>query len=302
MRFGALILPEHPWSEAAHVWKRAEELGLDHAWTYDHISWRSLRDSTWFGAVPTLTAAATATDRLRLGTLVASPNFRHPVPFAQDLLTLDDVSDGRLTVGLGAGGFGHDATVLGEEPWSRRERMDRFVEFVGLLDRLLAEPDRRRGEEPVRTSATGRYYSADEAAMQPGCVQRPRTPFAIAAVAPRGMKVVATHGDIWVSNGDRASEGPLAAPEGAMVVHQQSKLLADSCEAAGRDPASIDRLVLVGLRLESGLGSVEELRDTVGRYEEVGVTDFVVHWPRPEPPFTGDTAHFEAVISAVTNA
>lgn len=302
MRFGVLILPEFPWAEASDVWRRAEQLGFDHAWTYDHIAWRSLRDAAWFGAIPTLTAAAMATDRMRLGTLVASPNFRHPVPFARDLIAVDDVSGGRLTVGLGSGGFGHDATVLGQEPWSLRERTDRFVEFVGLLDRLLADPSRKRGTEPVRTSYAGTYYSADEAPMQPGCVQQPRVPFALAATGPRGMGLVADHGDIWVTNGDRARDDLMAAPEGAELVRQQTTRLAEACEASGRDLASIDRLVLTGLRLDSGLGSVEQLRDTVGRYEEVGITDFVVHWRRPEPPFAADPTTFDEVISQVTQA
>ena len=104
----------------AALWRRAEALGFDHAWTYDHLAWRSLRDSPWFGAVPTLTAAAMATERIRLGTLVASPNFRHPVPFATELVTLDDISGGRLTLGIGAGGDGWDATMLGQVAWSPR--------------------------------------------------------------------------------------------------------------------------------------------------------------------------------------
>src|ERR687892_2840902 len=113
MRVGALILPEHRWVEAAPRWRRAEDLGLDHVWPYDHLTWRSFRDRAWFGAVPTLTAAATVTTRIRIGTLVASPNFRHPVPFAKEVVTLDDVSGGRLTLGIGAGGSGWDATMLG---------------------------------------------------------------------------------------------------------------------------------------------------------------------------------------------
>src|SRR5438105_6923295 len=118
MRLGVVILPVLPWSTAQSVWRRAEELGFDHAWTYDHVAWRTLRDRTWFAAVPTLTAAALATSRIRLGTLVASPNFRHPVPFARELISLDDISGGRLTVGVGAGGLGDDATVLGGSAWS----------------------------------------------------------------------------------------------------------------------------------------------------------------------------------------
>jgi len=106
VRFGVIILPDQRWREAARRWRRAEELGFDHAWTYDHLGWRSLVDGPWFDAVPTLTAAATVTSRIRLGTLVASPNFRHPVSFARQLTALDDISDGRVVLDLGAGAVG----------------------------------------------------------------------------------------------------------------------------------------------------------------------------------------------------
>src|SRR5262245_16001130 len=83
VRLGVVILPELRWPSARELWTRAEALGFDHAWTYDHLAWRTLRDSSWFGAIPVLTAAATVTTTLRLGVLVASPNFRHPVAFAR---------------------------------------------------------------------------------------------------------------------------------------------------------------------------------------------------------------------------
>ena len=169
-------------------WCAAEALGFDHVWTYDHLTWRMLRDGPWFGAIPTLTAAALATSRIRLGTLVASPNFRHPVPFAKELMTLDDIAAGRLTLGIGAGGLGWDATALGQQTWSAHERADRFEEFVTLLDQLLSQP---------ATSHAGRYYSADEARALPGCVQQPRIPFAIAAAGPRGMRLAARFASTW---------------------------------------------------------------------------------------------------------
>jgi alkanesulfonate monooxygenase SsuD/methylene tetrahydromethanopterin reductase-like flavin-dependent oxidoreductase (luciferase family) len=80
MRPGTVVLPVRRWHEGGRdQWTRAEELGFHTAYTYDHLSWRSFRDGPWFGALPTLTAAATATDRLRLGTLVTSVKPRSPV-------------------------------------------------------------------------------------------------------------------------------------------------------------------------------------------------------------------------------
>ena len=203
MRLGVVILPEHPWREGRAIWQRAEALGFDHVWTYDHLSWRTLRDDPWFDAMPTLTAAALATERIRLGTLVASPNFRHPVPFAKELMTLDDISGGRLTLGIGSGGTGWDATVLGTPAWSPRERA-----------------------------------AADGARNIPGCVQQPRVPLAIAATGPRAMRLAVTYGQTWVTTGDRGPESKLSAEEGAAVVRGQIDRLDRECGAAGRDPGS----------------------------------------------------------------
>jgi alkanesulfonate monooxygenase SsuD/methylene tetrahydromethanopterin reductase-like flavin-dependent oxidoreductase (luciferase family) len=236
-----------------------------------------------------LSAVATVTERIRLGPLVASPNFRHPVPFARELLALDDLSGGRFTLGLGAGGVGWDATILGQAPWSSRERTARFAEFVALLDRLLREP---------ATSSEGRFYSANEARSVPGCVQRPRIPFAIAGSGPRGMRLAVAYASAWVTTGDPAMDGLLAPRDGAVVVREQMARLDAACRAIGRDPASIERLVLTGLHLEAGLESIEAFQETLGRYREVGVTDLVVHWPRPAAPFAGSLATFERIVSS----
>jgi alkanesulfonate monooxygenase SsuD/methylene tetrahydromethanopterin reductase-like flavin-dependent oxidoreductase (luciferase family) len=289
VRLGVLILPEHRWPAAAETWSRAEALGFDHAWTFDHIAWRQLRDAPWFAAVPTLAAAGMVTSTIRLGTLVASPTFRHPVPFARELLTLDDLTGGRLTVGIGAGAEGWDTTVLGNEPWSMTERQDRFGEFVDLLDLLLT----RRA-----TTFEGRYWSALEARTYPGCVQQPRVPFALAATGPKSMAVAARHASVWVTNGDRTHEGPPLAPgDGAAVVERQTRLFAEACEAEDRDPAAVDKLVLTGPRLDTGLGSVDSFRAVVDAYAAVGVTDLVVPWPRPEPPYAGD----ESILERIAN-
>jgi len=283
VRLGVCILPELRLAEQQRLWRRAEELGFDHAWTYDHLAWRSLADGPWFGAVPTLTAAALVTSTIRLGPLVASPNYRHPVPFARELVSLDDVSRGRLILGMGAGGEGWDATVLGDAPWSRRERADRFAEFVELLDLLLRQPD---------TTYDGTWYSAVRARTYPGCVQQPRIPFAVAATGPRGMHLAARYAQTWVTTGDR-SGGDLP------VVGDQIKRLEDACTAAGRDPSTIDRLVLTGPELDPGLESEGKFAETIGRFADLGVTDVVVHWPRQSEPYRGDVAVFERVISAV---
>lgn len=209
--------------------------------------------------------------------MVASPNFRHPVALAKELMTLDDISDGRVTAGIGAGGAGFDATALRMVAWSRRERIERFEEFVAMLDRLLAEP---------ATTYEGRHYVANEARAIPGCRQRPRLPFAIAATGRRALRVAATYGETWIASDSRGAGRDLV------------ELLAEACVAEGRDPATIARLVLVGHR-ERPLASVEAFRDVAGRYAEAGFTDLVVHWPRTHEPFAGNLAVLERVASEV---
>ena len=289
VRVGVLLLPEFPWPQAQELWRRAEDLGFDHAWTYDHLAWRSLRDSPWYGAVPVLAAAAVVTEHIGLGTLVASPNFRHPMTLARELTTLDDLSGGRFTLGIGAGGSGWDAVMLGHDPWSASERSGRFVEFVTALDVLLREP---------AASWDGHYYRVVEGRTFPGCVQRPRLPFAIAATGPRGMRLAVDLGHTWVTTGDGAGEGEiLPVADGVGVVRDQMARLDEACLAAARDPQSLRRLVLTGPRLDPGLSSPAAFDDAVGRYEEIGVTDVVVHWPRPDGPYAGDRDSFERIFS-----
>ena len=193
MRFGITILPEHRWPDAEPLWRRAEELGFDHAWTYDHLVWAGLQDAPWFGTTPTLTAAAMVTERIRLGTLVSSPNYRHPVTFLRDVLALDDISGGRFLCGLGTGGD-LDSRILGEAH-TLKQRVDRFHEFTALLDRLLRED---------HVEHDGAHYRAVDARTLPGPVQQPRVPFVIAANGPRSLRLAAERGQGWVTTGGRA--------------------------------------------------------------------------------------------------
>ena len=125
-------LHPHAFADTARA---AEDAGVRTVFSYDHLSWRDLRDGPWYAAVPLLAAAATATERVRLGTLVASPNYRHPVTFAAEVMTLDQLSDGRVELGVGAGTSAHDASVLGVPALTPRERQDRFAaRSHGILD------------------------------------------------------------------------------------------------------------------------------------------------------------------------
>ncbi|MFD8083739.1 LLM class flavin-dependent oxidoreductase [Kitasatospora sp. NPDC059722] len=288
MRLSTVILPIHRWGEGQKIWRRAEELGFHAAYTYDHLSWRSFRDEPWFGSVPTLTAAATATERLRLGTLVTSPNFRHPVTLAKELITLDDVSGGRLTLGIGAGGVGYDATAMGQEAWSPKERADRFGEFLPLLDKLLRED---------ATTEAGTYYSAVEARNIPGCVQTPRVPFYVAATGPRGLRLAAEHGQGWVTYGDPRGPADVPVEQAPEVIARQIAKLTTACEAVGRDVATLEKVLLQGSTAEKPLQSLGAFVDWAGTYRELGITELVIHWPVPGSIFENDLAVFEEIAA-----
>jgi alkanesulfonate monooxygenase SsuD/methylene tetrahydromethanopterin reductase-like flavin-dependent oxidoreductase (luciferase family) len=290
MRFGVLLLPTDPWPVSVERARTIERLGYDHLWTYDHLSWRRYRDAPWHAAIPWLTGMAAATSRIRLGTMVASPNFRHPVTLAKEAMTLDHVSGGRFTLGVGGGGTGFDASVLGGPTLTQRERTARFVEFVGLLDALLSAPT---------LSYQGDYYTVDAARMLPGSVQTPHVPLAVAAAGPKGLAAVARHGDAWITVGDLETEDASPADIEA-AVRRQSERLARECEAIGRDPADIQRIYLIGNTQERPLASVATFEDFVGRYEALGITDIVFHDPRPgDPVWTEDPAIVEAIAGQV---
>jgi alkanesulfonate monooxygenase SsuD/methylene tetrahydromethanopterin reductase-like flavin-dependent oxidoreductase (luciferase family) len=198
MKISTVMWPTRSWPEAGELWRRAEDLGFDTAWVYDHMAWRGT--TPWYDAYTTLAAAAAVTSRVRLGTLVTSPNFRHPVPTAHAAKTIDHISGGRLRLGIGSGGTARtsDSGILGGQEWTPRERADRFAEWVGLLDRLLTGPE---------TTYEGAYYSSREVVTEPGCVQSPRVPFVIAATGPKGLRVAARHGSGWVTNGRAIPRG-----------------------------------------------------------------------------------------------
>ncbi|GAA3393368.1 LLM class flavin-dependent oxidoreductase [Streptomyces roseoviridis] len=291
LRLSTVILPVDRWHEGGRAaWQRAEELGFHAGYTYDHLSWRSFRDDTWFGALPTLTAAATATERLRLGTLVTSPNFRHPVTLAKELISLDDISGGRITLGIGAGGDGFDATALGQERWTPRERADRFAEFVPLLDRLLTEG---------AVTQHGTFYSADEARNIPGCVQRPRLPFAVAATGPRGLRLAARHGQAWVTTGDPKLYADGTPEQSVAALRGQIDKLGTACAEAGRDVTELDKILLTGFTPEQNtvLRSLDAFVDFAGRHQELGFTEIVIHWPVPDSLFAADEAVFEKIAT-----
>jgi alkanesulfonate monooxygenase SsuD/methylene tetrahydromethanopterin reductase-like flavin-dependent oxidoreductase (luciferase family) len=279
MRFGITILPEYRWSEAAPRWRRAEELGFDHAWTYDHLTWSGLQDSPWFGTTPTLTAAAMVTSTIKLGSFVISPNFRHPLALTRDILALDDVSNGRFLCGLGSGG-GIDTTIQGGEELTPRQKVDRFSEFVELLDKLLTTD---------QVDFKGDYFETRNGRTLPGCVQQPRVPFIMAALGPRSLRLAARYGAGWVTTGVKSPDFDTWFATVVDLSHRMDDVL------EGRP---LDRyLALDSARFS--LSSVDAFEDIVGRASELGFTDVISHWPRAEGVYAGSEDVLEQVATEV---
>jgi alkanesulfonate monooxygenase SsuD/methylene tetrahydromethanopterin reductase-like flavin-dependent oxidoreductase (luciferase family) len=284
VRIGIVILPDQRWALASRRWRLAEEYGFDHAWTYDHLGWRDLIAGPWFDSVPTLTAAATVTSRIRLGTYVATPNFRHPVRFARESTALDDISGGRLILGLGAGGIGFDSAVLGGTELTPRARVDRFAEFLELFDTILRQPS---------TTWSGEWFSAVDARSIPGPVQQPRPPFVIAANGPRALRLAARFGDGWVTTGPQADDTELWWKEVAMIRDRFDAAL----DTAGRPRDAMDRYLNLDSAPVFSMSSVAAFTDAIGRARELGFTDVITHWPRESSWYSGDEKVLEAVAS-----
>jgi alkanesulfonate monooxygenase SsuD/methylene tetrahydromethanopterin reductase-like flavin-dependent oxidoreductase (luciferase family) len=286
-----LILPEHPGPDWTGVWPRVEQLGARHAWTYDHLCWGPASGGPWFDALTTLAGAVCVTRRIALGTLVASPSFRHPVTTASQAMTLDHLSGGRFILGVGSGAPGPDTDALGGPAWSAADRAERFAEFVTLADEAL------RGE---LVDFRGRHFTAAGVRLAPGCVQRPRVPFAVAAAGPRGLRLAARYGQYWVTIGRPRDAG--GQPEAAAFGTLRAQLgqLAAACQDVGRDPADLRKLVQLSRIVPDPYASPERLRDLVGRCADLGFTDVVLAYPRPAGVFAGDLGSFERAMTACT--
>lgn len=288
MRVGVVTLPQPTWPDARVRWTSLEDMGFAHGWTYDHLSWRDLRDEPWFGTLPTLVAAATATSTLKLGTWVMSPNYRHPVTTAKDLMTLDDVSGGRLIAALGAGGTGWDATVLGHELLTPRQRVARLDEFVTLTDLLLTQPD---------TTWDGEYFHAREARMIPAG-SRSRIELVVAANGPRTI-TIAARADGWATTGPESQDVTL--DEWWSRVGDLARTFEDAAAAAGRDPGTLKRYLNLDSAPVLSVSSLGTFTDAAGRAAELGFTDAVIHWPRTSGVYAADEKVLDRIADTLVD-
>jgi len=248
--YGVYAIPQVPPYEGVRaIAQRAEQVGFDSIWVADEtpMAWPGLIE---LEAWSLLAALARDTSRIRLGTLVSPPVLRHPLLTAMSVSTLDQLSGGRVTLGMGVGGVPADLEGVGQGGTPLAELVDRLDEQLDTIDRLL------RGETVTRTEG---FYPTKDAVVPPP-IQAPRPPILVAAHGKRSLRVAARHADTW---------NTVAGETTARNV----ELLDEACAAVGRDPATIRRSVLSWR--DGAFDTAAALDDWLGRYRELGFTEFL---------------------------
>jgi alkanesulfonate monooxygenase len=263
------------------VARATEDLGFDAFFRSDHY--------LKMGDVPglpgptdswaTLAALAAETSRIRLGTLVSSATFRYPGPLAVTVAQVDEMSGGRVELGLGAGWYEDEHSAYGIPFPPLKERFDRFEEQLAVITGLWSAP------EGSTFSYDGTYYQVTDSPGLPKPAQRPRPPVIIGGAGKRRTPALAARyaDEFNVAFGSAADAGT------------QVGRVKEACSAAGRDPASMTfstaqvvccgkdaaelsrRAAAIGREVSelrrSGLaGSPAEIVDKIGAYAETGIS------------------------------
>ncbi len=235
------------WADIRAMAEEAERVGFDAVWVSDHVGFGD-PDDGWGGAWESwtlLTALAVATTRVQLGTYVSAIPYRNPALLAKMAETLDEVSGGRVVLGLGAGWNEPEFTAYGF-PWERR--FDRFEDGLRIIASML-----RTG----RADHEGRVESARGALVRPRGPRPDGLPIMVGAAAPRMLRLTAELADEWNAG--------MRTPEGAVPM---SEALDSALAAAGRDPRTIRR-------------SVEALVEPAGVPVDDAGPDTFGSWERP---------------------
>jgi probable F420-dependent oxidoreductase len=225
------------WPEYVAMARRAEDVGFDTLWLGDHLLYR-LADGSARGPweVWTMLAAlAASTSRIRLGPLVASTAFHAPAMLAKLAATVDEVSGGRLVLGLGAGWNETEFEAFG---FPFDHRIDRFEEAFTIIRTLLREG---------AIDFDGRYYQARDCELLPRPARPGGPPILIGSSGPRMLRMTMPYADAWnVWYADTGNSPTGLQPFLARVD--------DACREVGRDPTKVERTVAVMVRLAGGQG------------------------------------------------
>lgn len=217
--------PERPWEEVRDLATYAETAGWHCLWYADHFMPNSPTDEITDGPVhecwSMIAALAAMTSRLRLGSLVSPTTVRHPAVLANVAATVDRISAGRLTLGIGAGWQVNEHRAYGIDLLSAKDRVDRFEEAIQIIRSLLTNG---------RTTFDGAHFRITDAPCQPGPVQRP-LPLLVGTGGPRMSVITARYADQWNTWGH------------VEEAKRRLDTLDKACARAGRDPGTVHRSV-----------------------------------------------------------
>ncbi len=230
------------WPEVRDIALTAEEVGFDSIWVGDHLLFREDETGTrgpW-EAWSMLAALAEATDTVQLGPLVAATSFHSPAMLAKKAATVDEISGGRLILGLGAGWNEPEYRAFG---FPYDHRVARFEEAFTIIRTLLREGS---------IDFEGRYYTLRDSELLPR--PRPDIPLMVGSNGPRMLRITAPHVDMWNSwfvwfENSPDQLGPLV------------ENLERACAETGRDPASIEKTAAVYVQLDRGQGRIAGSED-----------------------------------------
>lgn len=290
------------WDAIARVARNAEAAGFDSLWVSDHffLDWSKYGGpDTVQGSLEcwtTMSALASLTQRIRIGSLVMCNDFRNPALLAKMAASVDLLSEGRVDIGLGAGWYSAEYRAAGIDFDPASTRIDRLGEAVEIIQRLLA------GEE---LTFKGKHYTIDGAICRPLGPQSPRPPVWIGGKGDRTLATAARHADgwnfSWLGSLDTYAERSRAADEACAKGNRDPAGLRRSVGAyvlVGRDDADVrrrfDRLVertpTGVIRSSSGpsgvsweefrneriAGTVDEVVDRLAALADLGVEEVIV--------------------------
>jgi alkanesulfonate monooxygenase SsuD/methylene tetrahydromethanopterin reductase-like flavin-dependent oxidoreductase (luciferase family) len=268
-----LVIPNVPWLEYLDRFLRLEDLGFDVAAAPDHFCDWSNPTGPWLEAWTCLAAIAARTSTIRLTTCVTQIPLRNPAVLAHQAVTVDQISGGRLELGLGTGlTIDPSYDMIGVPNWTNRERVERFGEYLELVDKLLVEGV---------TTYHGDHYNANGAVMNPGSVQQPRLPIMVAALGPQMMRRTVQHADIWNSLSFAKDFGEQLAE-----LSDRCMSIDELCAEFGRDPATLRRsYTMFDANARAGGGAINYYEsddvfvDMVNQIIALGITDVSLYYP-----------------------
>ena len=263
----------------------AEQVGFDSFWLADHLLYRFPPENPETGCWEVFTflsAVAAVTSRISLGPLVACTSFRNPALLAKIADSLDEISDGRAILGLGAGWHQPEYDAFG---YPFDHLAGRFEEALSIILPLL------KGE---RVTHEGKYYQTGDAVLRPRGPTKSGPPIWIGGRRPRMLELIARHADAWNTVWHKTAEG----------VTKAYPSLLEACEKVGRDPKTLTltagtmaRVLAPGeARVEAGpaiQGDAEEVADGLRAFAEAGVEHLVLVI---EPDSVSATERFARVI------